>query len=516
MYVYIYIYSRCAQLAEMPSCSLPKSLKRSWLQQGVSSQHDGLAGVKIDGSAVLESHCETGKVLAGKLASQSTKDFKMVAVDTVNGTTAKSGHDYMVSDLCTAEAVCMQELAAQGDSARSLEKDFAIAGWIAKFNDSEVTKGQAGGEGQSAGTGVAIRKGWGCCAVPGALDGTVVDHRCSLLHWNALVKGGVDLGSVYLISGAGPSSQDNLDILEDVGERLACLNRPFVIGGDWNMTADELETTGWVQRVGGAIVKPQAALPTSCASGRTIDFFVISQSLLYMVMDCYVVQEAKTTPHRPVRVVFASRMQAPLMRVVAGPKPFPVHPVVGPRRPQGHWDDVVALAEDRGKPAQERIGPLYCKWVLAYEATMCGLHDIGDTMAAGYCGRAEPARGKWVSPQGSKGDIHPKTCRQAKTWRWMADRVKELVVLQGKAAEGASDHRRKLIIRLRKWRPPDELEDLAHDHHETKDGRGSLIDDAKAAASGFRRWVKRASACSIDGADWWITQRMYIFIHTFC
>eukprot|EP00973_Karenia_brevis_P022210 3056748-Karenia_brevis.AAC.1 len=67
-----------------------------------------------------------------------------------------------------------------------------------------------------------------------------MQHRVSAMHLMALVNGGVDLASVYLISGEGPS-EANSDILEGLGEKLRHLNRPFVIGGDWQMTADELD-----------------------------------------------------------------------------------------------------------------------------------------------------------------------------------------------------------------------------------------------------------------------------------
>ena len=62
----------------------------------------------------------------------------MVAV-VINGIAAKSVHDYMVSELCIAEAACVQGLAAQGDPARGLGKDLLTAG---------CTRGQAGGRGR--------------------------------------------------------------------------------------------------------------------------------------------------------------------------------------------------------------------------------------------------------------------------------------------------------------------------------------------------------------------------------
>ena len=84
--------------------------------------------------------------------------------------------------------------------------------------------------------------------LPGAKSTSIVEHRISAVHWMALVKGGVDLASVYLHSGEGPSEM-NSDLLDVLGDQLVRLNRPFIIGGDWQMTAEELESLGWVQRI---------------------------------------------------------------------------------------------------------------------------------------------------------------------------------------------------------------------------------------------------------------------------
>eukprot|EP00972_Heterocapsa_arctica_P037905 5579751-Heterocapsa_arctica.AAC.1 len=65
---------------------------------------------------------------------------------------------------------------------------------------------------------------------------------------------------------------------------------------------------GWVQRMGGVIVRPVEDNPPSCSmgSGRMIDFFMVAKGLEHLVVDCYVVQGALTTPHRPVRIEFAA------------------------------------------------------------------------------------------------------------------------------------------------------------------------------------------------------------------
>eukprot|EP00972_Heterocapsa_arctica_P085005 12526566-Heterocapsa_arctica.AAC.1 len=72
----------------------------------------------------------------------------------------------------------------------------------------------------------------------------LVEHRVSAMHWMALVKGGVDVVSVYLKSGEG-TSEANATILDSISDKILPLNRPFVVGGDWQMTTEELDSMGW-------------------------------------------------------------------------------------------------------------------------------------------------------------------------------------------------------------------------------------------------------------------------------
>ena len=79
---------------------------------------------------------------------------------------------------------------------------------------------------------------------------------------------GVHLGCGYLISGIGLSHKSNVDLLGLMAARIALIAGPWIIGADWNGTAQELRDTGWLELVGGVIVAPDA---TTC-NNRTIDF----------------------------------------------------------------------------------------------------------------------------------------------------------------------------------------------------------------------------------------------------
>ena len=71
---------------------------------------------------------------------------------------------------------------------------------------------------------VGARKYWGTCPLPGTESTIIVPERASAIRWNAVLKGGVDLVSLYFISGEG-ASEANMEICEEVGCRLAALDR---------------------------------------------------------------------------------------------------------------------------------------------------------------------------------------------------------------------------------------------------------------------------------------------------
>eukprot|EP00959_Pyramimonas_sp_CCMP1952_P025420 533268-Pyramimonas_sp.AAC.1 len=59
-----------------------------------------------------------------------------------------------------------------------------------------------------------------------------------------------------------------------LGESLYTSGEPFVIGGGFNATADEIRALGILEKLGGVIVQP--GKPT-CRVGKewgTIDFFI--------------------------------------------------------------------------------------------------------------------------------------------------------------------------------------------------------------------------------------------------
>ena len=91
-------------------------------------------------------------------------------------------------------------------------------------------------------------------AMPKELQG-----RVAINHFGAICKGGVHMGSCYMHSKLGVMSAKNQALLHMLAAVLATLQGPWIIGGDWTCTPEELMLTGWVRMVGGVICAPKAA-----------------------------------------------------------------------------------------------------------------------------------------------------------------------------------------------------------------------------------------------------------------
>ena len=147
--------------------------------------------------------------------------------------------------IATAEVVMQQELHLRGLPARQYEKDMAAAGWRCHITDAVDSQAPGGAAvprrgvmrprgarltDNTGGVAIAVRKHTRLACVHGRPSLTVAPGRASLAHWSACLPGGLTLGTVYLVTGAG-AGQANVDIMMAVSDVLREVMRPFVIGG---------------------------------------------------------------------------------------------------------------------------------------------------------------------------------------------------------------------------------------------------------------------------------------------
>ncbi len=149
--------------------------------------------------------------------------------------------------------------------------------------------------------------------------------------------GGIACASVYGWSGQTVSAQ--LRLWRAVATQMKLIGLPFVIGGDWQVTPQEMQAVAYPELLNACIVAPTE--PTNLISLRTIDFFLVSRSLMPFLKGVEVAKGARFSPHAPVVIRFEGKRALGTARRLVQPKPLGVQRPCGPM-PAGLqvvWDD---------------------------------------------------------------------------------------------------------------------------------------------------------------------------------
>jgi len=218
-------------------------------------------------------------------------------------------------------------------------------------------------------------------------------------------------------------------LLDNVAAWNRYFRMPFAIGGDWNLSAEELQESGWPERVGAAIVAPKG--PTNFPGGvpgRTLDYFVVSKDLLPFVQDIWVEADCpETRPHRPVIMTMLRSEGQKRVRVQCKPKPLPTV-----RKP-GPLPDIPEITREAGRALKgvetaEDLTQATGQWLRALEEEVLNAHGLAEE--AGYRGRAEERKYRWVNPFAHKNSaLRPKGNNQSRMWRTLAQRLDRYVYL---------------------------------------------------------------------------------------
>ena len=109
---------------------------------------------------------------------------------------------------------------------------------------------------------------------------------------------------------------------------LATLRGPWILGGDWQCTPDELRSTGWLNIVKGVIDAPTA--PT--CGDRVMDYFVVSECLsqVWAIVVACVIGDQTFGPHSPVRLIVKANSRTVMVRELKVPVGFSADLPFGP------------------------------------------------------------------------------------------------------------------------------------------------------------------------------------------
>ena len=222
----------------------------------------------------------------------------------------------------------VQEHRARNDKKMAFEDWLEQQGLRCVVDDAYIKHVEEGG-----GTAIVGPPNIGLRPAPGSPS--IAEGRVSV----AVLDVGVDVavGTVYGISSAPVSRQ--LSLWKAVAHYLRTLGLPFAIGGDWQVQPDEMKATGILDVLDASVVAPEE--PTCTLTGNTLDYFMISKSLLQGDERPRVLHGLGFQPHFPVEVTLNLGKKVTMVNVLPRPRPLPIDPPIGPQFPGAkvQWDD---------------------------------------------------------------------------------------------------------------------------------------------------------------------------------
>ncbi len=348
----------------------------------------------------------------------------VLKVMTVNATAWRSMQPLLATT--DADVILVQEHKVMYQQVDEMIAWLRVRGWNALVAEAE--EGPNGGP--SAGVAIIARAHVGLSLPPVGTE-AVVPARVVAAKVEAPGTRPFVALSAYLHDGEGLSSR-NLNVLKTVGNFLAAQGQevPFVLGGDFQSTPQEIAETGFAQEANAVLVA--SGDPTgTCRTGRTareIDFFYTSSGMACGVDSVDTVPRTGIKTHIPVAITFKPCLAAIRALVVRKPPPLGTERRIGPLRIVAQWADLELearrLAEDsmnsdmKINALQQRLGQIYTEWSDRAEREVMEATYDGQNMAKpGLRGRAPVLVWRSILPERPRGQEDAEGTR----WRNLAN-----------------------------------------------------------------------------------------------
>eukprot|EP00959_Pyramimonas_sp_CCMP1952_P314744 6588611-Pyramimonas_sp.AAC.1 len=89
-------------------------------------------------------------------------------------------------------------------------------------------------------------------------------------------------------------------ILMNAGLAMAGQQHPFIVGGDWDMSAAEVEASSFTTHAQVSLLVPKSITCRTATANSVIDFFALSSGAMRLVKAANVDMKWAINPHRPV------------------------------------------------------------------------------------------------------------------------------------------------------------------------------------------------------------------------
>ena len=146
------------------------------------------------------------------------------------------------------------------------------------------------------------------------------------------VMGGMAIISAYFWHSEGWSCRNQaiMSQIITIVRRLGCL---WVLGADFNMEPDELQSHELYDELRGLLVAPGRGTCFGRGSWRCYDYFLVDPRLGGFIVAVEVIEEAHTAPHLPVRLRLKAAKNGLWKRVQVRPRALLTACPVGCPRP---------------------------------------------------------------------------------------------------------------------------------------------------------------------------------------
>ena len=328
-----------------------------------------------------------------KLRRERTRVEATATFCTVNATCAESLKSEIKSgsELKKFDFVMIQEHGLREEQRAKGEQWMVDQGWDAVLGEAYIKTTDEGG-----GTGIMASSKYG--VRPAAPPPAVLEGRLTLgtIHLDREVTA----GSWYGISGGNIKKQ--FELWQLMAERIRALGRPFIIGGDWQVRPNELRQSGLPELLNAKVCAPVVA--TNSRSGRTIDYFLVSEELADCGWEVYGIYGTRLATHIPVGLKLQCGKKATMVRRLSSPRMFPAEKPVGPMMPQVGvaWENWQAIrraeSTDEGRAgSDEAIDEATETWFAGAEQELVEFFGLSEDEAGSYRGigaRAKVVEGR--------------------------------------------------------------------------------------------------------------------------
>ena len=332
----------------------------------------------------------------------------------------------------SADVVMFQEHHWPGDRIAEERGKLVRAGWQATL--AAACQSPLSDSGTNGGVGMAATSGLNFATIQGLCSSVEwpPEHRFTFKVLNALLPHGILVGSAYLTTGIGYAGV-NVSFFAMLGQVLRAMNRPFILGGDFNMARSSLTEAGWLRAVRAEVVGPPGDEPTfvdGFGKGSAIDFFIVSDVLMPFVRGSWVDRDPTCVRgHRPTCLRMAVVKLDTMVTKIRRPAVLPTLLPVGPRGKPPDYTNLLSKigGADSDEVSLATLDELTTDWGNLSEVELLGIHNVsGERKHQNLLGmprlvKVQAIRAHRPSPHaGGEADL----------WHFIADRLRQLHFLR--------------------------------------------------------------------------------------